>query len=249
MLTENRDLSRPPIVEAVIDIDCDMPPNQKLESLLDEAKRRYRQDYPKIQPRFQHQVTVKVGEADPPSASQRIHAYLFSTDDGKQLVQVRSDGFSFNRLAPYTHLDDYLLQIESGWKTFIEVASPVRVNAIKLRYINRLLLPIVEGKVNLEEYLKQDPRLPGDDRLALVSFLNQHVAVERATGHEARIILASQNPEGEGFPIILDIAVSCKVQTEPAEWAAILSLIQVLRRLKNDVFFDTVTEKCLALFK
>lgn len=112
-----------------------------------------------------------------------LAAYQFVQSDGKQLVQVRAQGFSFNRLAPYTGFDDMLAEVERTWHLYVKIASPVQIRVIRLRYINRILLPLVEGRVELDEYLKVGPKLPDEDRLAFSGFLNQHLAIEKGTGH------------------------------------------------------------------
>lgn len=83
-----------------------------------------------------------------------IQALQFLQDDEKQLVQVRAQGFSFNRLASYTTLDDYLAEIQSVWELFTGLASPVQIRTIRLRYINRILLPLTNGSVELEDYFE-----------------------------------------------------------------------------------------------
>ena len=72
-------------------------------------------------------------------------------------MQVRAQGFSFNRLAPYSGLDDYLPEIERTWSLYVDLASPVQIRAIRLRYINRILLPLAANTVDLDEYLKIGP--------------------------------------------------------------------------------------------
>jgi len=111
------------------------------------------------------------------------------------LTKVRMQGFSFNRLAPYTSLDDYLPEIERTWGLFASIASPVQIRVVRLRYINRILLPLTNGRVELEDYLKVGPRLPDEDRLRFAGFLNQYAAVEIDTGHQVNIVLTSQPPE------------------------------------------------------
>ena len=72
------------------------------------------------------------------SVRRGIQALQFLHADEKQLVQVRAQGFSFNRLAPYTSLDDYLPEIERTWHLFVGLASPVQIRVVQLRYINRI---------------------------------------------------------------------------------------------------------------
>lgn len=239
-----------PIVEAVIDIDCDMPPTFDVAALEGPAREAFRDKYPTLRPQFIQETKIETKPDAPPQMSVRhgIQAFQCLQEDEKQLVQVRAQGFSFNRLAPYTSLDDYLPEIERTWRLFVGLASPVQIRVVRLRYINRILLPLMEGRVKLEDYVKISPRL-ADDKLNLVGFLNQYSAVEAGTGHEVNVVVTSQPPENDRAPIILDNCVATAAKAEPKDWPWILEKIQSLRDLKNRIFRNTLTERCLNLFQ
>ena len=245
-------LPNPPIVEAVLDIECDLPPGQQLSALEESVRQIFRDRYPKFRTQFlqEHQIQVKADA--PPEVSVQlkgVQAFQFLQDDEKQLVQVRAQGFSFNRLAPYTSLDDYLPEIERTWRLYIELAKPVQIRLIRLRYINRILLPTVAGRVQLDDYFTIAPRLPEEEKLTLVGFLNQHTAEEVETGNQVNIILTAQLPEGDRLPVIFDNAVTAPKPGEPEDWSWISSRIQVLRDLKNRIFRSALTKTCLDLFR
>jgi uncharacterized protein (TIGR04255 family) len=244
-------LTKAPIVEAVIDIDCDMPPAFSLAALEETSRDRFKDEYPKFQVQFIQQTKI---EAKPDATAQMsvrrgIQAFQFLHADEKQLVQVRAHGFSFNRLAPYTGLDDYLPEIERTWRLFIGLASPVQIRVVRLRYINRILLPTVSGRVELNDYLKIAPRLPDEETLTFVSFLNQHTAVETDTGNQVNIVLTTQPQENNKLPIIFDNCVESVETGAPEDWAWLLKKFLSLRSLKNRIFRNTLTERCLNLFQ
>ena len=200
-------LQNAPIVEAVLDIDCDLPPGQQMASLEAPAREAYRGRYPKLRTQFHQEHQIEGSSDGPPKMSigrHGVQAFQFVQDDENQLVQVRLQGFSFNRLAPYSSLDDYMPDIEEAWQIFLKVASPVQVAAIRLRFINRILIPLVGGEANLEEYLKTPPQIPKEAGLKLVGFLNQHLAVETDTGNQVNIVLAAQAPENGVLPLTVN---------------------------------------------
>jgi uncharacterized protein (TIGR04255 family) len=245
-------LPKPPIIEAVLDIDCDLPPGQELAGLEKAARDTFRAAYPKLRTQFVHQVefSAKPGTA-PESAvrSQRVQAFQFLTQDEKQLVQIRAQGFSFNKLTPYTTLDDYLPEIERTWTAYRALASPLQVRAVRLRYINRILLPLTDGKCKLDDYLEAAPQLPDEERLALTGFATQRAAIEKDTGHQINIVMTAQKPNGDRLPIILDICVMAPGPGDPADWAWLTGRIVAIRRLCNRIFEESVTESCLSLFQ
>ena len=240
-----------PIVEAVADIDCDMPPGFELAALEAASRDLFRDSYPKFQIQLiqEHEFKQKKGDASPEHTMRNgMQAFQFRHDDGKQLVQVRRQGFSFNRLAPYSSLDTYLPEIERTWKLFVQLAKPVQIRCIRLRYINRILLPITEQRLSLREYLKVSPRLLDEDNLTFVGFLNQHTAVETATKNQVKIILTTQPIVKDHLPLIFDIEASYRQKMEVGNWPEIAARITSLRSLKNRVFKNTLTDKCLNLF-
>jgi len=252
-MSEPQILARPPIVEAVVDIDCDMPPGQDLAELEAPGRDAFCDRYPTFRTRFlrEGQIELHRGEAAPKvSAKVGIQALQFLQDDEKQLVQLRMQGFSFNRLAPYSTLDDYLPEIERTWRLFVNLASPIQIRAVRLRYINRIELPLTEGRVELGDYLgKVSPQLPGDTGLTFAGFLDQHAAIEKDTFNSVNIILATQPEQNNALPIIFDITAVGPGAAEPTNWTGILSRIQSLRSLKNRIFRNTLTDRCLKLFQ
>lgn len=240
-----------PIVEAVLDIDCDMPPNLNLATLRDSAREVFKRDYPKLRVQFLEEHRIERKAAEPPvfQSHRAIQALQFLQEDEKQLVQVRTQGFSFNRLAPYTNLDNYLPEIQRTWELTVELAAPVQVRAVRLRYINRILIPNSGRGVKLQDYFKVSPRLPEEDKLVLMGFLHQHAAIEPATGHHANLIFTSQPATDDKLPVILDIAVTANGNGAIENWEQIVARVRSLRGLKNRIFKNTLTEQCLNLFQ
>lgn len=244
-------LKSPPIVEAVLDIDCDLPPASDLAVLEAAASERLRDAYPISKKRLLHEMEVKaeVGEAPQVMSRHGVQALMFCAADEKQLIQFRPQGYSFNRLVPYTSLDDYLPEIERTWQIFRELTAPVQVRMARLRYINRLPLPADESGAGLGRFLKLRPRLPAKAKLTLAGFFSQHAAVDPETGNAVNITVATQPREGDKQPVILDIEAYCAINAEPGDWDSVAERIQSLRRLKNAVFEHSLTRSCLQLFR
>jgi uncharacterized protein (TIGR04255 family) len=244
-------LRNPPIVEAVLDIECDLPPGFDLPALETLLRERFRDRYPKFRPQCIQEREIETTADGPPLTSSRVavQALLFLHEDEKQLVQVRAQGFSFNRLAPYSTLDDYLAEIERTWNVYVDLVAPIAIRATRLHYVNRILLPMQPNGVNVDEFLRIGPGLPDEETLMLSGFLSQLAATEKDSGHHVNLVLANQIPTEENLPVILDIAVTAPVTTEPRDWPAIRACIESLRRLKNRIFLNTLTPRCMQLFQ
>jgi uncharacterized protein (TIGR04255 family) len=243
-------LPNPPIVEAVLDIDCDLPPTLNFDEVEKLGMEAYGSRYPTRRKQFVQQAGMEMEPDSEPKffASQGLSAFQFLSADEKEIVQMRVGGFSYNRLAPYTSFDDYLPEISRCWDEFRRLAAPVQIRKIGLRSINRILVPLDRGTVNLADYLKVTPNLPDGAGLQFSSFFHQHQAGDPATGIKANIILASQPNEGNFLPLLLDIEVFKPERLPPAPLADWSDQIQSLRDLKNHIFKHSFTETCLSLF-
>jgi len=246
----NLHLKSAPIIEAVFDIDAELPPAFTLEGVIGAAETAFADRYPGKQKQLisEQKISVRPGESPSISAKNILQALQLLAPDKKQLVQVRRNGFSLNRLAPYSSFDDYLPEVQRCWEVYRRLCSPVLVRKVGLRYINRILLPIEGGNLNLEDYLAVCPHLPDEDALSFTSFLNRHQVTEPATGLCANITLSSQKSESAGLWILLDIEAFDATRIEVGEerlWEAFHSL----RRLKNSIFERILTPKCLSLFQ
>lgn len=251
MTNENQPIPSAPIIEAVVDIDCDLPPKLNLQSLHESAGDALRDRYPIFRQQFiQGHVVTKEGDAPPAVQVHQGHgAMQFLSKDEKQLIQFRPNGFSFNRLAPYRSLDDYFSEIEAGWRSFLELAQPVMVRKIGIRMINRIMLPMDGGRLDFSEFLQVSPRLPDTGSpLDFLGFLDQQMALDRETGNRANIIKTTELPQGDKLPLILDIDVFHPCESRPDDWSAIRDRLASLRSLKNRIFRNTLTPQCLNLF-
>jgi len=243
-------LPHSPIIEAVLDIDCDMPAQFDLSALEGRFRDLLRSKYPTFRKQFfeQHKFESKLDSPSEHSLVRGIQALQFVVKDERQIVQFRSQGFSFNRLAPYSTLDDYLAEIHSAWQQFVEVAAPVQVRAVRLRNINRIPLPLTNGAVMIDKYFKNSPNVD-DEKLTLVGFLIHYGAIEKETNFTTNVVLAGQPPEQDKVPIILDIMAEWNGRNEVQNWSFLLDKIMALRALKNRVFHNSLTSQCLNLFQ
>lgn len=89
------ELNHAPIVEAVLDIDCDLPPAQDLVTLEASARALLDATYPKHDRQWLQEHRIEANpDASATSFSSRhaAQALRFHQADGKQLVQIRALG-------------------------------------------------------------------------------------------------------------------------------------------------------------
>src|SRR6266545_7738923 len=93
-------LKNPPIVEAVFDVDCDLSPGFDLAAQERPSRERFGDQYPKSRTQFTREYKIEANVDAQLNASSRpaVQAFQFLHNDERQLVQLRMQGFSFNRL-------------------------------------------------------------------------------------------------------------------------------------------------------
>lgn len=244
-------LARPPIVEAVLDIDCDMPSDFNVVSITDRAKAAFSDDYPLGKKGMIQQLQFGGVGAQPiaVSSAPTLQVLRFFQHDEKQLIQIRADGFSFNRLAPYPGMDMLKDELRRTWDEFVRLTKPLQVRTVRLRFINRIQLPLTNGKVDTDDFLQCGPRLADEQRLVLVGWLNQNVVVDTRTNSLITTVMSLEPAVADAIPLIFDIRTERNVGLEPNDWLALDACIESLRDLKNMIFKNSLTAKCLALFQ
>jgi uncharacterized protein (TIGR04255 family) len=239
-----------PIVEALLDIRTTLPIEFEVKKLA-EFHERIKSDFPIKEERMSWQAgfEIKPGnhpELTPPKAD--IDGYFFYPNDRKKIVQARLDGFTFNRLKPYTNWEDFVNEAEKFWQYYIEIAKPVKVIRIALRYINRIEIPIPFK--DFEEYILTVPRI-GDGIPKAPSSLFMRLVIPNPEIEATAIITETTDRidvKTNKFPLIFDIDVFIEQPFEPQSkniWIA----MDKLRNFKNDIFFSSLTEKAKELFK
>ncbi len=246
----NQPLAKAPIVEAVVDIDVEMRPGFVLSESRELLNNAFRDRYPVTREREfdAHEIRKTPGAVGLIKSQSGLESLMFIQNDDRQLVQARRQGFSFNRLAPYEGFDQYKAEIDLRWKQFCDIVKPVRVAAIRMRFINRIEIPLENGQVDLDQYLRVGPRAPDEDAFAFMSFSSRSVMTERATGIQVIVSLASRQPSADFLPVILDVEVAMGCECDASDLNCISDCLAKLRATKNVAFQKSLEDRCLALF-
>ncbi|MBM4125009.1 MAG: TIGR04255 family protein, partial [Nitrospira sp.] len=135
---------RAPITEALLDIRVKLPPQIdliRLATFHDTVKDRYPSKQERVSWQGGFQITPGTGPEMLPSSG-GPDGYLFPSADGRQIVQARLDGFTFNRLKPYDKWETFRDEAKELWQQYVRIASPEVVTRLALRYINRIEIPL-----------------------------------------------------------------------------------------------------------
>ncbi len=253
-MEQRRRYKNPPIEEALCefrfrpDQDWDLTFPGKLHAKLsDEYAGKPRQ-----------QTVVEVGleaQAGRPSKlkyDEGLAKVLLITENGKRMIGIGQDVLSVHILRPY---HDPLCPGHSGWDEFHprisaaldaywEVAEPIGVCRIGIRYINKIVIP--QETVKVENYLRC--ALPEISELP--NSLNNFVSrVEYAYPDGVHLILSQGSVDApkERVGFLLDLDVIWE-STEPIARDEALTKAGALRTREREAFETVITDKAREVF-
>lgn len=244
-------LPHAPIVEAVIDVRARAEVSWEEEAIQAQIKAQL-PDYPQVDSHreFRHEVKMVPGQ-EPQQTLLDLgwKGLRLRSSDKPHIAQFNRDGFVFSRLEPYQSWEQLYDESMRLWPMYVELAQPVEIHRIGLRFINRIQLP--PGELRFEDYMELAPVPPKGLDLPFHGFMHQDTLAVPDHSYAINIIRTIQPPSAPGstgLGLILDIDVFTTQELELDE-ATLKRCLLEMRWLKNKVFFGSVTPKVLELFK
>lgn len=245
-MAERRHLKHAPIREAVIDFRIE--PRLDIESIrtLGASLKEDFQESSDIRlsvfgMETGHEGTVKTSSVDHGAVGIRL-----TTADGKYVLQLKVDGFTFSRLPPYENWDNFSSKAKKYWQQYIALVGDMSVTRVATRFINVMEIPL--PILDFKEYLTEPPEVPSRLPQELAGFFSRLAIVNRELDAVAAVTLALEDFSREQAPIVLDIDVF-KNMNEQAENPDVWAVLEALRNFKNDIFFESITEKTARQFE
>lgn len=246
-MIEHKTFPNAPITEALLDVRARLPVQTTLADLA-AFQDHIRDRFPETKERKFFRADFKLG----PEPSALVSAsgsdgYFFECSKEKKIVQARLDGFTFNKLKPYENWESFRSEARELWTLYFKIANPTKVTRIALRYINRIEVPL--PMKNFKEYFLTSPEVAPELPQGVAHFFMRLVIPNDDIGAVAVITQTMEEPTADGkLPLILDIDVWQKTEYE-GENAKMWDEFEKLRIFKNDVFFNTTTDKAKELFE
>jgi uncharacterized protein (TIGR04255 family) len=248
-MPEIRHLRFAPITEAIIDIRVKASSGFNIEKF-NAVIPALEVNFPIIEKMRGSQVNFQVrpNEAKVPEIKDLgIQGYFFKTPDQTTIAQFRIDGFTLNKLKPYTSWDELQPLAIDLWSKYLSVAQPDAVIRIALRYINHI--SINATMVDFDEYFRAAPQIPPELPQSITSFLHRTTIFEPEDENFVQVTqVFQQQPTSSGIMVILDIDTYKDIATQPND-ANLFNYFSKLRELKNKVFFNYLAEKTIGFFE
>jgi uncharacterized protein (TIGR04255 family) len=245
-MKESHDYKRPPIVEAVIELQFSQPLDA---DSVNRTQKLFSKDFPIVQALSQFEIQVNQN-IQTPTITQKQLGYRIDNADSTDIILITNVAIAYSRLAPYNGWNLFSAAALSALDTFRREIGLVQVKRIGLRYINRIDIPLPSpgALVQLEDYLTIHPQFLEDSFPPLQGFTMQTVFGLANNEGLATITVASvPSPLPTHMGIILDIDVA-RSQNLPKSQSDIRDLLNIMRDEKNSVFESCITKATKELF-
>lgn len=248
-MPDPRHLANAPITEAIIDWRVKARPALQAHDFR-KLKDRLHSRFPKMEERKGYRTHIHVepeGRTQTHTHELGLQGYFFRSADETEIVQFRTDGFTFNRLKPYTSFDRLFPMAMEMWRIYCEVARPESVTRLALRYINHVPLP--PSMRDFDDYLRAAPVIPRELPQYLGAFFSR-MTIHDPDRDIAANILQALETKVSATTVILDIdAYKAQQDVTALDEPEIEETFRQLRVFKNQVFFNMLTEETLRQFE
>lgn len=241
-------LPNAPITEALIDLRVNKSDAQALEQSLGLLKERLGDRYPQVNNLrgFEAGFVLRMGkDVEPHARDKGFGGYIFYSQDGLNVVQFRPDGFTYNRLKPYTSWEEITPRALDLWRLYTELTKPEFVVRAALRYINHLRFPF--PLESYYQYLTTMPPAPEGPHYFIKGYLSRVIIGDPNLGTDA-IVSQALEPlaDTKSITFILDIDAFREGEFAPLG-DELLRTLDNLRAMKNNIFFGSITEDTLRI--
>jgi uncharacterized protein (TIGR04255 family) len=254
--------SNPPIVEAIFHLVVERDSDFERE-VLNEYAKYITQTFPifnQEEKRFlKNEITVKLDDLDniTSSVTNILEGYKLSSNDRAKVIQANTNSFSFSKLQPYETWDIFYEEANKFWGKYVETTSATRVKRLSLRYLNRIMIPFDKKVIELHDYIKVFPEVSDDLSMTISGYFMQvslacnnyepsKAIVNQTVGNE---VVENSNSDSTFIPLIFDVEVFQDVDLDPQNSSIESIFVDNLRPFKNDVFFNSITDRSREFFK
>ncbi len=246
-MAKYRKLDNPPIVEAIVDFRVRRHNGVSADDLLSRQDSLVELGFPHR--KEQRIVEVKLSaDGEQQDRTTGFSGYRFVSEDEKRLVHFQLEGFAFNLVGNYDTWESMISEALKLWGIYQDAANPVSIVRIGTRFINRLSQA---EETPPREILINPPTVPGvsDD---LYRGSQETVLIEQPNGIRVRFLQAV-NYSGGPYNVIIDTdsfytLEGGKELDLPCSSDKLMSFLDPLRDSKNELFFESVTEKALTVY-
>lgn len=244
------DYARAPIAEALLDVRvADLEPSvlEQLAAYDDAA-------YPTRSEQTVKEVEVSSGaRAAAAKVERKLSGYMWTSNDGRNMVQMRTDGFACGQLAPYSGWEAFYGEARRLWLAYTGRVGHFQLMRASLRYVNQIQVA-VEG-LDVSDYLTTRPEVAQDLSYPVAGFfMGIDISLDdlNASARLVETVLPCESVDNS-YRLVLDIDVvrtfnqalssnDCDIETFDATF-------DDLHKAKNHVFETSISDKTRELLR
>jgi uncharacterized protein (TIGR04255 family) len=241
-------LPRAPIVEAVIQVLARAETSWNEEGVFALLKPKLA-EFQSVVLQASVRQHVMFSPALPPIISQENLGRGVMGQSKDRRVQFSREGLFFSKLQPYQSWNQFSGDALRLWNIYAEVARPLEMQRIGLRFINKIQLPPRE--LDFEKYIQPHPVPPVGLEPSFLGFFHQDTLGVPDHPYAINIVRTIQpppNPLTDGSGLIIDID-AFTTQSFENGLGVLEQRLAELRWLKNKAMFVSVTPAALQLFR
>lgn len=243
-----RHLRNAPITEAIVDFRVSLPSDFDPPSLL-AARELLRTDYPHAEERQGFEAFFEFTGLKPAAGATKnlgLQGLWLKSRDERTIGQFRVDGFTFNRLRPYTSWEEILLEAMRLWRVYRDIVRPDSVTRLALRYINNLKLS--GPGIDLDAYMLTAPKLPRAVPQIVSAFASRVVLEDPERSLMANVAqILETDLDVTARSLLFDIDVY-RVGALDVQDEVLSRTLEDVRAYKNNIFFGSLTEQFVEFF-
>lgn len=244
---QRRQYARPPVLEAIVDIQVEPAESLETATLLEfHAGREDR--FPMRSGVMTGAVKIDVAAGSVVQSKQSLIGYRFADTAQTRVVAVRMDGYAFSRLAPYSRWEDWIDEARELWNAYVDIASPRAVTRVAVRYINRIDFVPRDGD-RIHDYLSVYPHLPDELPQIATNFLVRLELPQQDIEASVTLTVGKlEPPEPSSTALLLDLNVFKLTGSLPTAGAEVWDLVNVLHDRENFYFETCITDRAREIF-
>jgi uncharacterized protein (TIGR04255 family) len=244
--------SNAPISEAVLDIRLSAEGAPAFGDL-DRFVQAVEKDYPQAQKvgEIRAELRADLGAAETPQVTQTASAEPFGyqcvSEDRRQIVQPRVNGFVFSRLRPYDRWATFKSEARRLFELYTATFGVRTVQRVAIRTINRLDIP--GPQVDFKHWIRTCPEVSPALPQGLAGFfmqLHQPYDDVKAQCIINETLVPPEVPNT--VAVILDIDLF-REEEIPQEPDGLWALLEQLRQKKDEIFLGCITDRMREVFK
>lgn len=249
-MTQGKQYPKPPIDEAVVEFLFD--PKQEWDGTVPgKLQAELAAAYPgKAQTQTMFSLALAPQGSAAPFVSQASARTLLPNSDRTRLVGVAPNLLTVHALNPYRGWDEFSARAREALSAYWKVNEPAGVRRIRIRYINRIVIP--GESVNLNEYFTAAPGLPGE--MASAHLRNFITRIETPYDDDGSVLVMTfapapaRPPQKECCAFVLDFDLLRSFEAAQ-DSAATLAALEVLRTRERAAFEAMITDATRNLFQ